>query len=1665
MLTLIRNDVKPPLVNRATSAHSGESDVFRPSFLSLMERAVCSDPIKRTHAQRTERKISSRAVSFSFDTHPLSDMEPQALNLGFHATPVWQEVRTKLRESATSDSLVGRYIKLSVSQDQMAGMIEGALIFMYQLFQARSPMDRAVAFAAYARSQGHIIMDVGAFIVALDAAWAHLSPCNELSDMETQAFEFPTMPDFRTFLDHFDAFRSSKIYEKLYKFTMYALSFSLFQPVGVDFDYLKFDKVAAEAIRSKHHFGVDFIYTMCDTILFICERGYQCFQSGSILPMFHSEMKYQDWYDRAQKLSRQSVFMSNPKVHGIDRFAFLSELKDVIELGQSMRRITPRKEDKQMITRVLSSLEMTHDMELTKRAAQADRIAPFCVLLFGGSSIGKTTLTNILFQHYGKVRKLNTAPEFKYTRNPTEEFWSNFNSTQWCVQLDDIGFMAPTLNTMDPSLAEMLCVANNVPFVPAQAELQDKGRTPVQAELVIGSTNTESLNLPAYFSCPLAVQRRFPWVVDARPKPEYVDPDRPGMLDSARVPVTEDGTYPDYWNFDIKRVVPVGENRHRQMGRHEVVAQLTNMKDFIKWYTKALLDHHETQGKVMQCGDALRNTVLCGACSMPSQWCDCMQTQAGEEELPVDGDINNRDPTPSYLIDCDYDLFGEAQAQREAEDPLAHLKALPLKDRWVLAYYVWWYLFAFELGFISMLLAWWYGEWWYWRWVARSPFRPTLLRIGFGQAGRRAHAAFQPPKYLTQAAVAVVGLLAAYKVGSTVKSFLFCTPEEQRRKATARAASEYARAKEESHKKLDKLTNAARREWEDSSPETVDEMDERLVDFWLRERLGANYQASCAEYNAQVAQERLKTQANLIDPMTIGSEPVVEGDSREVYKSPYADAVPFSKSDLSPTSLCSKGSDPEVTMSKIESNTVVFDTLGDGIRRTTTAVIVRGGVYMCNNHGLPPTDTFHVHVLGESKGKLNAISRNILVTPSMIRRYPERDLAFVHLRCRPPGKDITAFFCKESYDGLLSGTYLGRFVTGTSWRTNVHALRKTTEAWRSHGNIVQRPMWRGVADTPTAVGDCGMVLFANTPAGHVILGIHTLGRGTDCGAMLVPRDLIIEASNYFEPNSMEAGVPTISAPSAQRWISNLSPQSIIHIAEPGTANVVGSYEKAYRPRQMSNVAPTLICKSMVERGYVEDRTKPQLHKRTPWVRALNDMTRPVTLMNNDILAAAKKDFLKGSRGIAAKGVMVYTVKAAVNGIAGLKYCDALNRKSSAGNPYKISKSSFLHPIEGKLGEDLVMPNTEIMDTIADIIACYHKGARWHPVFCGHLKDEPVTFEKAAEGKIRVFTASPFAWTVVARMYLLSVIVHMQTYRFVYETGPGTVAQSLEWEEVREYITQHGEDRIVAGDYSKFDKRMPANVILAAFDIILDICRRANYTEGDLQVVRGLAYDTAFPNVDFNGDLIEFYGSNPSGHPLTVIINGLANSLYMRYCYTVLAPLGTKAAFREHVALMTYGDDNIMGVSPDAPWFNHTAIVKVLGDIDIGYTMADKEAESVPYIHISDTNFLKRTWRWDEEVGAYLAPLDRTSINKMLTICTLKGNIEPCAHAIAVIETAVREYFWYGRQEFEQRVLMLKEVVEENNLSHLVAKSTFPTWQSLKDDFWSASEHVKLKRLA
>lgn len=1449
--------------------------------------------------------------------------------------------------------LMKMYPQLFRDSDYLPKLIEDVYILIYNLGRCQSVRDAYMAVITYVKLRDPKSLMQTDVVKALMEYVTDLLSGNQAQSAEDM------FSCARQYLDQYDELRKAPVFSKLYKLGMYALSFSLFEKLGVTFDRLRYTTIEAEAIRRKYHMGVDFVHTMLDTLLFLCERGYQCMKTGSLDPIYHGGSSYEQWFDKATKLRANAAYLAFPEAHGFTTFEYLADVNDVIDQGESIHKHAVRMGafERKLVGSLVAELRMIKANMITKREAQKERDAPFAVLLYGGSSIGKSTLTKALFYQYGKTFDLPLDSEFKFTRNANANFWDGFNSTQWCVQLDDIAFMHPNQATGgDPTVMEMLQVVNNVPFVPDQASLEDKGRTPMRAKFVIATTNCEDLNAIHYFQTPLAAQRRLPYILDVVTKPEYTRDEC--MLDSSATQVV-DGEWPNYWKITVKRVVPVGTERRGQRAKSEVVEVFEEIDDFLAWFSRVAVEHERVQRLVRDCDDGMKNIVICKACYRVESKCKCMQAQAGE---------------------------------------------VVVSTSWS-RYILWWFLTcSFSWYCLGMIVRSSYFCNWYT--TADIPVERQRARmIVAGNAEERARGSH---RIVRNFALALAGALAAWKLYST-------------------------------------LTTSVTREGEDDAPK------QECVN------LGPQPKVEVSEQIAQVL---------VVAPRSkdVGTRPVGQDEKQNVW---YKDTFELTTFDASPLTTSWNDQTHEQVCNIVCRNVINIKVRrqieGGAWKRTDCkAFCVGGNLYVTNNHNVP-SDLCEVEaVLGPvSTGLKNAIKFQL--GSSVVYRMPERDLVFFRCRAIPPKRDLRGLFSK---DGIKGGVYKGTLMTR---QEDGEIMKRKLDAYRYVGELnysLARTSMGMVGRTvpATRVGDCGGVALFETGKGPILAGIHACGdqdQPTVSGVAQITRTDIESAQAALKITVVSEGRPVIDGASQPKSLGDLDKKSVARFIEQGSAQVYGSLD-GFRTRGRSDVVPTHIRDAVVEEGYPEKFGKPAMSGYEPWRNAMLEMVNPVTNMDQDILMECvesfKKDIARELPAEAWSEIHVYDDYTAMNGAVGVAYVDKMNRNSSAGNPYKKSKKFFIEPTEGLDGNlDAVKPNAEMQARIDHIMGEYAAGRRYQPVFCGNLKDEPRSLKKIASKQTRVFTGGPMDWTFVVRKYLLSVVRVMQKNKFVFECAPGTNATSTQWGEIRSYLVQHGVDRLVAGDYRQFDKRMCSDLILAAFDILRWMCERAGYRPEDLLAIDCIAADTAYPLVDFHGDLVMFFGSNPSGHPLTVIINGLANSLYVRYTYRVLNPEREVASFRSNVALMTYGDDNVFGVSERVPWFHHTSVQKALADIGVGYTMADKEAESVPYIHIDEVTFLKRSWRWDSDLRAWAAPLDEESIGKMLTRVVKSDTLCPEAQAVAVMESAHSEYFFYGRTIFEEKSKMFQRIVEKCGLEAYVTDHTFPSWNELFDRFWRSSQ--------
>lgn len=652
------------------------------------------------------------------------------------------------------------------------------------------------------------------------------------------------------------------------------------------------------------------------------------------------------------------------------------------------------------------------------------------------------------------------------------------------------------------------------------------------------------------------------------------------------------------------------------------------------------------------------------------------------------------------------------------------------------------------------------------------------------------------------------------------------------------------------------------------------------------------------------------------------------------------------------------------------------------------------------------------------------------------------DICVLHLNGIPPKKGLYDYIGTEIQDAKNPCFYITR---DSDTSVIVNDLRRVQLT-----DYKGKPFWSSNSTKQTVAGHSGSPMFMQTPMGYVLIGIHATGNVITQNIMAAYMD-----KSFFHICESEVrGTPLNKLDD----VGDLHKKSVFRYIEFGTAEVYGSFN-TFRVGGKSRVGPTLCQKFFLDNGYEIKNFAPDLTTYRPWRIAALDLCNPnfqydpciMNLCINGLL----HDILDYNLDLAH--VHPYDQFTAINGAAGVAYVDHINRSTSAGYPYRKSKKYYLQKIPA-VGEllDPVQVTPEVQVRIEEMYNTYLKGERVNPIFIAHLKDEPVSKKKADIGKTRVFAGAPFDWSILVRMFYLPMIRLIQNNSTVFECAVGVTAQSTQWNDLYHYLTFFGKSTIVAGDFAAFDKQMCLQAMDGAFDIMIYICQKSgNYTEDDLRIMQGIKLDTIQPFMDFNGDLVQWFATNPSGHPLTVILNSLVNAIYMRYVYFLTNPEKEIISFKKNVHLMTYGDDNIMGVNPKTPWFNHTSIANGFKSFGIEYTMADKEAKSVPYIHIAEATFLKRAWRYHEALGTMVCPIDHDSINRALTVWVSSKTICPEEQMQQILCSELREYFWYGQNIFNKKRILFAKCWEKY-LLNWCPDIDLPTFDQLVQEYKHAS---------
>jgi len=549
------------------------------------------------------------------------------------------------------------------------------------------------------------------------------------------------------------------------------------------------------------------------------------------------------------------------------------------------------------------------------------------------------------------------------------------------------------------------------------------------------------------------------------------------------------------------------------------------------------------------------------------------------------------------------------------------------------------------------------------------------------------------------------------------------------------------------------------------------------------------------------------------------------------------------------------------------------------------------------------------------------------------KRIPGSDIAVCSISEMPPQKDISRLFT-DDFVLTTTGTLVYKDVNieTKEVRSTVVPLIFSgigTTNSSSEREITYPCVSYTTVGSVTKPGMCMAPVI--TDIKHpTIIGLHTKGGGAVGRANLVKRseiDVVIESmlskNVVFRPISSDR-LRIVGGVSTQ-----VHPKHVGRFVED-TENVtfLGQALGITNRAAKIHTTKTPIYQSVLDQFGIDDIYQPTPNK-PKWLAKHNMMknfsepTKPdpalVERASEDYKAQWKELFDKKPEVL--KGVRKMTLDECMMGVNGVPGFEPLNTHTSIGHMGVLlpgyrnggPKSDILevkYTDEDGCQQYSVSCPEKLQRELEELKEQLATGQRLGAVCATNLKDETL---KATKLHGRLFSCLPLAFIMLQRIYLLSIAKLFRVYNFTSECAVGVNAHSPLWDTFGKYMKKfhNGTPSNIAGDFKAYDQKAMVLFLVAAYNIVLWICLLAGYDDTDLLIISSLVCDLIYPIYDINGDLVMPSGSNPSGQSLTVIVNSILNSLYMRYVFFSVLP--DLIRFQSYVALLTYGDDNIMDV--------------------------------------------------------------------------------------------------------------------------------------------------------
>lgn len=1313
-----------------------------------------------------------------------------------------------------------------------------------------------------------------------------------------------------------------------------------------------------------------------ETVAYFLETGYMCYTQKSLKPILFTNPEAYAFEQKYLEFFRVIPLIGDGdwEAAGITVSDFHTLYDDLYSYLHSLHSSLNKGFEKKVIwDRLVNMVKTKNDLDRKLNSGLLRR-APFVLAFCGPSSVGKTTVANIINVVAVKASGGTGDLTKKITWNENDDYFSNYKVDTETIVMDDLCNTKPLFIQSSP-LAWLIKFNNNNPEYAVMAELESKGKLPIRPLTLVITTNVPDLLAQTYSNEPVSILRRLDMRVSVTVKEQFslanggsgnlmLDPEKARTyVDSLE---GNEKIFPDMWYFTVEKAVAVknptgGTDRaeFRKVVWQNMVLEDISLKVLADYTADAARNHAHNQRSLVSKQTQLHETInLCCICNKLQVSCQCSYCdQAGEESIEPDSDVGDG-------IDIsDQDFIGES----------SFWDFVPFLYREDVATFI--SYFISRRGLTDYIRL-------HWRqmfvsfsvWIVLLILRPVNLVACMVWCMFILHSTLIYRFYLIYWRARTRWFQLQSSANRIASSPLFT--------CIVGAGTTYL------------MTRA---------------LGKILYGFikFYRSLNGA-----------------ILTSQSALNP-----DNDAEYVKRRQEPNPWFPKLPIVK--LTKPSSRSKTTNWRDLNGKVAKN-CVFIRSGTKI---TGGFYIRTHLLAVPGHFVSPD--MELEVIPRVKYQGNTHSYRVRTNGDLVYRVPNSDIALIYAPGGCDKSDFTDYFPSAHLDGECVGSFTYRGSEGELLfdRVRMQFGQVTTDVATFSGAEYEFNNFN------TFKGLCMGVLVSELKP-PCIAGFH-LGGITDtqygASGTLLKSDIQNAISHFDVPGVIFPGcsteIPTVmyeshlgddpltlDKPISPRCSSNFLPEGAI-------IDVLASCKGAVTNKSeviVSHISARVLEHTGVERTHgAAPMGPPVVRSWHNWSLGMQGFSDPAVGPYLDSIIRASVDYV---RPLLSKfgNIRPLDLATIINGLDGDKFLNRMPQNTSVGFPLsgKLSKFSTIAPsLEGH-GVNFEL-SSEIMEVYEVYKARYRIGERCYPIFRASLKDEPV---KIGKMKVRVFQAAPVALKMLLREYFLPIASHLSMFPLISECAVGVNAFSSEWDEMHQHIVKYGDSRIVAGDYSAYDQRMPSSLTGAAFSILIELAERSGYCRDDLNIMKAMVADVIYPLVAYNGTLVQLYGSNPSGHNLTVYINSIVNSLISRCAFFSIYP--DCRDFRSAVAMMTYGDDDIGSVAGGYEGFNCVTKSDFINYIGMKYTPPDKSGEHVPYMEMSSVDFLKRKSIFNMHLNRYIGALDTASIYKSLHVRMRSSEISDEAWAGAVVDGALREFFAHGEQNYETFRLQMVQVAED-----------------------------------